>query len=105
VRWAAASVTKTATSLGVPTAAVPKVMMAQADHGKTSSAERNRDQQPEPSERDRHTLMRIASKDHRTAAEKMTAELNIHLEDHIHKTVQQQLTIPTTTAQLKLLNL
>jgi hypothetical protein len=39
-RLAAASVTKTATSLAVSRAAVPKVM-THTDHGKTSAAERN----------------------------------------------------------------
>jgi hypothetical protein len=40
-RSAAASVTKMATSLAVSRAAVPKVVTAYTDHGKTSSAERN----------------------------------------------------------------
>jgi hypothetical protein len=38
---AAAPVTKTATSLAVSRAAVPKVVMAYTVHGKTSSTERN----------------------------------------------------------------
>ena len=40
-RLAAASVTKTATSLAVFRAAVPKVVTTHTDHGKTSAAERN----------------------------------------------------------------
>jgi hypothetical protein len=37
----AASVTKTATSLGISRAAVPKVVTAYTNHGKTSAPERN----------------------------------------------------------------
>jgi predicted transcriptional regulator len=41
-----ASVTKTATFLGVSRAAVSKVMTAYTNYGKTSSAERNSGQKP-----------------------------------------------------------
>jgi hypothetical protein len=82
---AEASVTKTATLPGLSRAAVPKVMMACTDHGKTSSAERNCGRQPQLSERDHHTMMRIVSKHHRTVAVKVTVELDIHLEDRFHK--------------------
>jgi transposase len=41
VRLAGASVTKTATSLGVSRATVSKVMTAHTNYGKTSSATRN----------------------------------------------------------------
>jgi hypothetical protein len=78
-------VTKTATVPAVSRAAVPKGMTAYTDHGKTSLAERNCGQQPKLSERDRCTLQRIVSKDHRTAAAKVTAEHNIHMEDRYHK--------------------
>ena len=37
------------------------------------------------SERDRRTLKRIVSINHRSTAAKVTAELNIHLEDCFHK--------------------
>ena len=57
-----ASVTKTATLLGVCRAAVSKVMMACTNHGKTTSAKRNSDQKPKLSKRDHHTLNRIVSK-------------------------------------------
>jgi hypothetical protein len=39
---------------------------------------------PKLSERDHCTLKRILSINHRSTAAKMTAELNIHLEDHCH---------------------
>jgi hypothetical protein len=42
--------------------------------------------------RDRRTLRRIASKNHRSTAAQVTAELNIHLEDPVPiKTVQRGL--------------
>jgi hypothetical protein len=44
--------------------------------GKTSSAERNSGKKPKQSERDRRTLKRIVSKNHRTTAAKVTAELD-----------------------------
>jgi hypothetical protein len=36
-------------------------------------------------ERNRHTLRRTASKNHRTTAAQVTVELNIHIEHHFHK--------------------
>ena len=68
-----------ATLLGVSRAAVSKVMMAYTNRGKTSSAKRNSGRKPKLSERDRRTLKRTVSKNERTAATKVTAELNIHL--------------------------
>jgi len=79
-RLAGASVTKMTTLLGVYRAAVSMVMATYTDHGRTSSAKRNSGQKLKLSERDRHTLKRIVSINHRS-----TAELNIHLEDHFHK--------------------
>jgi transposase len=91
-RLAGPSVTKTATPLAVSRAAVPKVVTAYTDHGKTSSAERNCGRQPKLSERDRRTLKRIASKNYRTAAVKVTAELNTHPKDPFStKTVRREL--------------
>jgi hypothetical protein len=85
VRLAGASATKKATLLGVTRAAVPKGMMTYTDHGMTSSAERNSGRQPKQSGRDRCTLKRTVSKNHRTPAAKVTAELNIHMEGCFHK--------------------
>ena len=44
---------------------------------------RNRDRRPKPSERDRHTLKRTVSKNHRNTAVKVTAELRIPLQDPV----------------------
>jgi IS30 family transposase len=92
VRLAGASVTKTATSLGVSRATVSSAMSAFTDHGKTSSAMRNSGLKSAPTERDRRTLRRIVSKNHRTTAAQgdRTTELNIHLEDPVStKTAQR----------------
>jgi hypothetical protein len=51
-------------------------------------------------ERDHHTLKRIVSVSHRTAAAKVTAELNIHLEDRFHN-----FTNSTSMVELHLLKL
>ena len=80
-RLAGASVTKTAALLGVSRAAVTKVMMTYTNHGRTSSAERNSGRKPNLSERDRRRLKRIVAINNRSTAAKVTAELNIHLED------------------------
>ena len=54
-------------------------------HWKTSSAKRNSSQKPKLSESDHRTLKRIVSVNHRSTAAKVTAELDIHLEDRSHK--------------------
>jgi hypothetical protein len=56
---AGASVTKTATLLGVLRATVSKVMSAYTEQGKTASAKRNSGQKSTLTERDCHTLRRI----------------------------------------------
>ena len=56
--------------------------MTYTNHGRTSSAKRNSGQKPKQSERDHCTLKRIVPINHRSTAAKVTAELNIDLEDH-----------------------
>jgi len=58
-------------------------MTAYTNHGNSSSAKRNSGQKKKLSKRDHCTLKRIVSNNHRTAAAKVTAELNIHLEDFV----------------------
>jgi len=79
-RLAGASVTKTATSLGVYRAAVSKVMTAYTNHRNTSSPKSSSGRKSKLSERDRRTSKRIVFKNHRTTAPKVAAELSIHLE-------------------------
>ena len=83
---------QTATSSAISRAAIRKVMTEYTDDGKISSAERNCGRQPKLGARDRCILKRIVSKHHRTAAAKVTAELNIHHEDaDSTKTVRREL--------------
>ena len=77
------SIIKIATLLCVSRAAVSNVMMEYTNHGKTSLAERNSGQNSKLSERDNHTMKRNVSKNHRTTAAQVTAELNSHLEDPV----------------------
>jgi len=84
---AGASVTKTATLLRVSRAAVSKVMMTHTHHGKISSAKRNNGRKQKLIERDRGTLKRILTINHRSTAAKVTPELNIHLKTVSTKTV------------------
>jgi len=76
-RLAGESVTKTATLRCVSRAAVPKVMTAYTNRGKTSSSKTNGGRKSKLSARD------IVSENHRTSAAKVTAELNIRLEDPV----------------------
>ena len=71
--------------IGLSSAPVSKVMTAFKSLGKALSAKRNTGRKPKLSERDRRILKGIVSKNHRTAAAKLTAEINIHLEDRFHK--------------------
>jgi len=73
--------------LGVSRAAVSKVRTAFKNLGKALSAKRNTGRKPKLSERYRRILKEIVSKNHRTAAAKLTAEINIHLEDRFHKNI------------------
>jgi len=82
---AGASVMKTATLLIVSRPAVSKVMVTYTNHGRTSTAKRINGWKMKLSEMDRCTLKRFVSINYRTAAAKVTAELNIHLEDHFNK--------------------
>jgi transposase len=76
-----ASVTKTATLLGVLRATVSNIMSAYTDHGKTRLAKGNSGRKSTLRERDHRTFRRIVSKNHTTTAALVTAELNIHHED------------------------
>jgi transposase len=96
---------KPATLLGVSRATVCKEMAAYTNHGKTTSAKRNSGRKSTLTERDLSTL-RIVSKNHRTAATQVTAELNIHLKDPVSKNnVHVNFTNATFTVGLQLLNL
>ena len=85
MRSAGASVTKTATLSGISRAAVSKVMMTYTNHGRTSSAKRNSGRKANLRERDCCTLKRIVSINHRSTAAKVTAKLNIRLEERFNK--------------------
>jgi hypothetical protein len=70
-RLAGASVTNPATLLGVPRATVSKVMSAYTNHKKTTSAKGHSGRKSMLTERDRRTLRRAVSKNHRTTAAKV----------------------------------
>jgi hypothetical protein len=72
------------------------------------SAERNGGRKLKLGERDHHILKWIVFEDHKITAEKVKAELNIHLEDPVSKKKKSPTRasqIPTCTVQLKLINL
>jgi transposase len=75
-RLVGASVTKTATLLGVSRATICKFMSSYTNYGKTISAKRNSGQKSTLTERDRHIFRRIASKYHRTTAAQVTGQQN-----------------------------
>jgi transposase len=88
---AGASVTKTATLLGVSRATVSKVISAYSymNHGKTISAKRYSERKSTLSERDYYTLRKIVSKNHTTTAAQVTVELNIYFEDPVSTRTKQ----------------
>jgi transposase len=71
-----ASVTETATLLGVSRATVFKIMSAYANHGKTTSAKRNSGRKLTLTETDRRAWRRIVWKNHRTTAAQVTGHQN-----------------------------
>jgi IS30 family transposase len=83
VHLAGASVTKTATLLGALRVTISKVMLTYTNHGKTSSVKSNSGQKSKLTEREHCTVRGTLSKNHRTTASQVTAELNIHLEDPV----------------------
>ena len=94
-RLAGATATKTATLLSLSTAAVAKVMTSHTNHGKTSSGTRNSGRKQKLSERYRRTSKRTLSRNRTTTRAKVTAELNIHLEDSVStKTPRRELHKP-----------
>jgi hypothetical protein len=103
---AGALVTETAVLLGVLRVTASNVMLAYTNHGKTTSAKRNSERKSTLTERDGCTFRRIVSKNHRTTAAKVTAELNIHFEDPVStKTVRCELHKSNIMVGLQLLNL
>jgi transposase len=98
---AGASVTKTATLLGVSRAAVSKVMSAYRNRGKTTSVKRDSRRKLTLTERDCFTLRRIFPKNHRTTAAQMTAELNILLEDPVSTKTDVSFANPTSIVGLQ----
>jgi hypothetical protein len=81
-------------------------MTAYTDHGETSSAKRNSGRNQKLSERDCRTQKTIVSKNQRTVAAKLTAELNTHHEDPVLiKQSDEIFTNQIYTGELQLLNI
>jgi hypothetical protein len=80
-------------------------MLLYTNHRKTTSAKRNSGRKSTLTERGRRTWRRIVSKNHRTPAAQVTAELNIPLVDPISTKIDVSFTNPTFTVELQLLNL
>jgi hypothetical protein len=108
-RLVGASVTKTATLLGVSRATVPKVMSAYTNHGKTPSAKRKSGRKSTVTKRDRRTLRRFVSKSHTTTAAQVDCSRTEYscCRPCFHKTCPTSASqIPhRSTAGLQLLNL
>jgi len=91
-RLAGATVTVTSKLLNVLRGTVSTIMTAYAKYGKTSSAKKNSGRNPKLTDRDRRTLKRIVTRQHKTTATKVTADLNTHLSNIIlTKTVRREL--------------
>jgi hypothetical protein len=73
---AGASLTKPATLLGISRETVSEVMSAYTNPGKTTSAKSNSGRNSTLTERDRRTLRRIVSENHRTTEAQVTGEQN-----------------------------
>jgi hypothetical protein len=81
-------------------------MSEYTNHGKTTSAKRNIGRKIILTERDRRTVRRIISKNHKTTPRWVTAELNIYVEDPVStKLSDVRFTNPTSAVGLKLLTL
>jgi transposase len=103
---AEASVIRTVPLLDVSRATISKVMSTYTNHGKTTSGKRNSERKSALTERDHHVLRWIISKNQRTSAAQVTAELNIHLGDPVSTEMSDvSFTDQTSTAGLQMLNL
>jgi hypothetical protein len=77
-------------------------VLSYTDHGKTTSAKRNSGQKLTLTEGDCHILRKIVSKNHRTTAAQVTAELKTLFPQ---KLADVSFTNPTSTVGMQLLNL